>query len=88
MYRKDAVIKAGGYSLYAHNFEDYFLWIQLKKYGKFYNLPQQLIKVRFNPSSSTIDEKWRGPSFSENEKRYYQERDHYQRRRVRNYLPL
>lgn len=63
MYRKDAVIKAGGYSLYAHNFEDYFLWVQLKKYGKFYNLPQQLIKVRFNPSSSTIDEKWRGPLF-------------------------
>ena len=63
MYRKDAVIKAGGYSLYAHNFEDYFLWIQLKKYGKFCNLPQQLIKVRFNPSSITIDEKWRGRLF-------------------------
>ena len=44
MYRKDAVIKAGGYSLHAHNFEDYFLWMQLKKYGKFYNLPQQLLK--------------------------------------------
>ena len=63
MYRKDAVIKAGGYSLYAHNFEDYFLWIQLKKYGRFCNLPQQLIKVRFNPSSTTIDEKWRGRLF-------------------------
>ena len=63
MYRKDAVIKTGGYSLYAHNFEDYFLWIQLKKYGKFYNLPQQLIKVRFNAASATIDEKWRGRFF-------------------------
>ncbi|MEP6952374.1 MAG: glycosyltransferase [Ginsengibacter sp.] len=63
MYRKDAVLKAGGYSLYAHNFEDYFLWIQLKKYGRFCNLPQQLIKVRFNPSSITIDEKWRGRLF-------------------------
>jgi glycosyltransferase involved in cell wall biosynthesis len=63
MYRKDAVIKAGGYSFYAHNFEDYFLWVQLKKYGKFCNLPQQLIKVRFNPSSATIDEKWRGRLF-------------------------
>ena len=63
MYRREAVIKAGGYSLYAHNFEDYFLWIQLAKYGKFYNLPQQLIKVRFNPSSVTIDEKWRGRFF-------------------------
>jgi glycosyltransferase involved in cell wall biosynthesis len=63
MYRKDAVLKAGCYSLHAHNFEDYFLWIQVKQYGKFYNLRQQLIKVRFNPSSSTIDEKWRGHLF-------------------------
>lgn len=63
MYKKDAVIEAGGYSPYAHNFEDYFLWIQLKSYGKFSNLHRRLIKVRFNPSSSTIDEKWRGRIF-------------------------
>lgn len=63
MYRKDAVLKAGGYSLYAHNFEDYFLWVRLQKYGKFYNLGQPLIQVRFNPYSSTIDEKIRGRLF-------------------------
>ncbi|MGH2649467.1 MAG: glycosyltransferase, partial [Ginsengibacter sp.] len=63
MYRKSPVIQAGGYSLHAHNFEDYFLWIRLKEYGKFNNLPKQLLKVRFNPSSSTIDEKWRGKLF-------------------------
>lgn len=63
MYKKDAVIKSGGYSLHAHNFEDYFLWTHLKNYGKFYNLPQQLIKVRFNPASVTIDERWRGRFF-------------------------
>ncbi len=63
MYRKDAVLKAGGYSLYAYNFEDYFLWVRLQKYGKFYNLRQPLIKVRFNPYSSTIDEKIRGRLF-------------------------
>jgi len=63
MYRKDAVLKAGGYSLYAHNFEDYFLWVRLHKYGKFNNLRQPLIKVRFNPYSSTIDEKIRGRRF-------------------------
>jgi glycosyltransferase involved in cell wall biosynthesis len=45
MYRREAVIKCGGYSEHAHNFEDYFLWIQLLKHGKFYNLPEQLIKV-------------------------------------------
>ncbi|HEX7456883.1 MAG TPA: glycosyltransferase [Ginsengibacter sp.] len=69
MYRKDPVIEAGGYSLHAHNFEDYFLWIQLKKYGKFNNLQKRLIKVRFNPSSSTIDEKWRGKLFREIKKK-------------------
>lgn len=63
MYRKEAVIKAGGYSVHAHNFEDYLLWIQLLKSGKFYNLPQQLIRVRFNPASVTIDERWRGRIF-------------------------
>ena len=63
MYRKDAVIQCGGYSEHAHNFEDYFLWIQLLKHGKFYNLPQQLVRVRFNPASVTIDERWRGRIF-------------------------
>jgi glycosyltransferase involved in cell wall biosynthesis len=63
MYRKDAVLRAGGYSLYAHNFEDYFLWVRLHKYGRFYNLQKPLIKVRFNPYSSTIDEKIRGRHF-------------------------
>jgi glycosyltransferase involved in cell wall biosynthesis len=63
MYRKDAVLKAGGYSLYAHNFEDYFLWARLHKYGKFNNLSEPLIKVRFNPSSTTINEKRRGRIF-------------------------
>jgi len=63
MYRKDAVLIAGGYSLYAHNFEDYFLWVRLHKYGKFHNLSQPLIKVRFNQSSTTIDEKRRGRIF-------------------------
>jgi glycosyltransferase involved in cell wall biosynthesis len=63
MYRKDAVILAGGYCEHAHNFEDYFLWIQLLSKGKFYNLPEQLIRVRFNPASVTIDEKWRGRIF-------------------------
>jgi glycosyltransferase involved in cell wall biosynthesis len=63
MYRKEMVMKAGGYSPDAHNFEDYLLWIQLAKYGRYYNLPEQLIKVRFNPQSATIDEKWRGRHF-------------------------
>jgi|SRR5688572_26453099 len=63
MYLREMVIKTGGYSPDAHNFEDYLLWIQLKKYGQYSNLPEQLIKVRFNPNSVTIDEKWRGRRF-------------------------
>ena len=65
MYLKEAVLKAGGYSPAAHNFEDYLLWTQLAKYGKLYNLPETLIRIRFNPASVTIDEKWRGQRFRE-----------------------
>lgn len=63
MYRKAEVLKAGGYSPLAHNFEDYLLWVQLAKFGQFANLPEKLIKVRLNPESVTIDEKWRGSRF-------------------------
>jgi glycosyltransferase involved in cell wall biosynthesis len=63
MYRKDAVVKVGSYSLFAHNFEDYFLWTKLINEGKLCNLPETLIKVRFNPASVTIDERWRGSRF-------------------------
>jgi glycosyltransferase involved in cell wall biosynthesis len=65
MYRKEAVLQVGGYSLLAHNFEDYFLWIQLVKLGQLHNIPETLIRIRFNPASVTIDEKWRGPRFRE-----------------------
>lgn len=63
MYRRDEVLKAGGYNIHAHNFEDYLLWTNLAKMGKMQNLREQLIKVRFNPASATIDEKWRGERF-------------------------
>ncbi len=65
MYRKNDVLKAGGYSLLAHNFEDYFLWTRLATMGKLYNLPEIIIRIRFNPASVTIDEKWRGKRFRE-----------------------
>src|SRR5258706_12177501 len=57
MYRRDAVMNAGGYSADACSFEDYFLWTQLTGYGKYHNLGEKLIRVRFNPYSTTIDEK-------------------------------
>jgi glycosyltransferase involved in cell wall biosynthesis len=63
MYRRDEVIKAGGYNIHAHNFEDYLLWTNLAKIGKMQNLRETLIKVRLNAASATIDEKWRGERF-------------------------
>lgn len=64
MYRKQAILEAGGYSLLAHNFEDYLLWVRLVRSGKCCNLNEALIKVRINPASATIDERWRGRRFA------------------------
>jgi len=44
MYRKEAILRVGGYSRHAHNFEDHLLWVQLLKTGKCCNLPEPLIK--------------------------------------------
>ena len=63
MYRREVILNAGGYSPDAHNFEDYLLWVKVLGPGKCCNLPEPLIKVRINPTSVTIDEKWRGRRF-------------------------
>lgn len=65
MFVKSDVVEVGGYDKGAYTFEDHLLWWQLARKGKMKNFEQALIKVRFNPSSVTIDEKWRGPEFSE-----------------------
>lgn len=64
MYRKEPILQMGGYSLLAHNFEDYLLWVRLLTLGRCYNLDEALIRVRINPASATIDEKWRGRRFN------------------------
>lgn len=64
-YKKDVVKNAGGYDPNAHTFEDHLLWIKLLRLGKAYNFKEPLIKVRFNPASVTIDEKWRGKRFTD-----------------------
>lgn len=63
MYKKKEVLAAGGYSPYAYNFEDYLLWVKLEAAGKFNNLRERLVRVRYNPGSVTIDDKWRGRHF-------------------------
>jgi len=65
MYLKDAVVKAGAYNELAISFEDHLLWLDLARLGKLANLPIPLIKVRFNPSSVTMDAKWRGREFND-----------------------
>lgn len=64
-YRKAPVLEAGGYEVKARSFEDYFLWKQLVKKGKVCNFVEPLIKVRFNASSVTIDEKDMDPLFTQ-----------------------
>jgi hypothetical protein len=65
MYRKDAVLAAGGYDPLALTFEDYLLWVHLLRNGKAANINQPLVRVRLNPASVTIDEKWRGEEFQQ-----------------------
>jgi glycosyltransferase involved in cell wall biosynthesis len=63
IYRKEAVQSLGGYNLYAHGFEDHLLWRLLIRTGKVYNIPEVLMRVRFNPNSLTMDESCRSPVY-------------------------
>ncbi|NOT49906.1 MAG: glycosyltransferase [Chitinophagaceae bacterium] len=63
MYKKEEVIKAGGYNMHSPTFEDHLLWLNMIPMGKVCNIRQSLVKVRFNPESFTIDEKWRGKTW-------------------------
>ncbi len=65
MYNKSVADELGGYPAGAIHFEDHLFWTGFLKKGKVINLKMPLIKHRFNPSSVTIDEKWRGPVFKE-----------------------
>ena len=63
IYKKEIIVDCGGYNMNAHNFEDHFLWRKAMEKGQVSNLPQPLMKVRINPQSVTIDERWRGKKF-------------------------
>lgn len=64
-YKKEVILVAGGYNEHAYTFEDHFLWASILRHTKACNLSQALIKVRLNPESITIDEKWRTRKFRE-----------------------
>jgi glycosyltransferase involved in cell wall biosynthesis len=64
-YKKEVIEKNGGYNEHAHTYEDHFLWVNILKDTRACNLSQSLLKVRLNPESVTIDEKWRTRRFKE-----------------------
>lgn len=50
MFRKTAVLTAGGY-LHFPLFEDYYLWVRMLMNGaKFYNIQESLLYFRFSPA--------------------------------------
>lgn len=62
MYKKD-IVKAIGYNVHAHSFEDHLLWQKIHNSGKMFNLSEPLVKVRLNPTSFTMDERQRPAAF-------------------------
>lgn len=49
MFKKSAVVKAGGYQHFPL-FEDYYLWVRMLMNGaKFYNIQESLLWFRFSP---------------------------------------
>jgi glycosyltransferase involved in cell wall biosynthesis len=65
LFRKDPIMKVGGYDTHAYAFQDHLLWSKIIKQGKACNLSQILLQVRLNPESISIDEKWRTKRFRE-----------------------
>jgi glycosyltransferase involved in cell wall biosynthesis len=63
IYKKELIINSGGYNEHAYTYEDHFLWVNILSNEKACNLSQPLIKVRLNPESVTIDEKWHSRKF-------------------------
>jgi glycosyltransferase involved in cell wall biosynthesis len=62
-YKKDVIKSFGGYDKSAYSFEDHLLWRNILRSVHAFNFSQPLIKVRLNPESITIDEKWRTRKF-------------------------
>ena len=65
LFRKEAILQAGGYDEQACAFQDHILWAKCIRLGKTCNLPVSLLQVRLNPGSISIDEKWRTRRFRE-----------------------
>lgn len=65
LFKKAVILNAGGYNVHAYAFEDHLLWLKILQKGRAVNIPQVLLKVRLNPESVTMDEKWQDKRFSQ-----------------------
>lgn len=63
LFRKQAILEAGGYPKNALHFEDWLLWLRVMEHGPGCNLPEVLLRVRLNPESATLDERWNPREF-------------------------
>jgi glycosyltransferase involved in cell wall biosynthesis len=65
LFYKEPILKAGAYETHAYAFQDHLLWSKVIKEGKAANIAKPLLKVRLNPESISIDEKWRTRRYHE-----------------------
>jgi glycosyltransferase involved in cell wall biosynthesis len=54
MFRKDTILRAGGYSDSARHAEDYDLWLRLSDHHKIANLPDKLVSYRMHRNQVSI----------------------------------
>jgi glycosyltransferase involved in cell wall biosynthesis len=58
MFRRHAVLEAGGYRGEFKNAEDYDLWLRLVRKYELANVPQPLLRYRFSVDGMTLSRKW------------------------------
>ncbi len=59
MYKKSIFEKVGGYNEKFNGVEDYELWFRMMKFGKVYNLKENLIERRINEEGVTAKKHWK-----------------------------
>jgi glycosyltransferase involved in cell wall biosynthesis len=63
MMRRDAILRMSGYRSEFKNAEDYDLWLRVSNENGIVNMPEPLLRYRFNISGMTLGRKWEQLSF-------------------------
>ena len=58
MFRREAILAAGGYRAEFKNAEDYDLWLRISQQAQLANIAQPLLRYRFSLSGMTLGRKW------------------------------